>query len=69
MAHFVPVKKEGLDARKLADFFFENVYRLHGLPEKIISDRDPMINSEFWQRLLKRAGIKANMSTASIPVK
>ena len=65
MAHFVPVKKEGLNARKLADIFFENVYRLHGLPEKIISDRDPRINSEFWQRLLKRAGIKANMSTAN----
>ena len=67
MAHFVAAKKEGLTSEKLAHLFFDNVYRLHGLPHKIISDRDPRINNEFWQQLLKKAGARANMSTAGRP--
>ena len=67
MAHFIPAKKEGLTSEKLAHLFFDNIYRLHGLPHKIISDRDPRINNEFWQQLLKKAGARANMSTAGRP--
>ena len=64
MAHFIPAVKEGLTSVKLANLFFEHIYKLHGLPYKIISDRDPRMNNEFWQQVLKRAGIKSNMSTA-----
>lgn len=67
MAHFIPAKKEGMTSEKLAHIFFDNIYRLHGLPHKIISDRDPRINNEFWQQLLKKAGARANMSTAGRP--
>lgn len=64
MAHFVPAKKEGLTSEKLAQLFFDHIYKLHGLPTKIISDRDTRINCEFWKELIKKAGIRANMSTA-----
>ena len=67
MAHFVPATKEGLTSKILAKLFFDHIYKLHGLPNKIISDRDPRINCEFWQQLLKRAGMRANMSTAGRP--
>ena len=63
MAHFVRAKKEGLNAAKLANLFFEHVYKLHGLPLKIISDTDPRINCELWQQLLKRAGNKLSKNS------
>ena len=67
MAHFVPAKKEGLTSLELANLFFKHVYRLHGLPMKIISDRDPRINNDFWKQLFKKAGTQLNISTAERP--
>jgi len=40
MAHFVPAK--GTDtAETTSRRFFDNIFRLHGLPDEIVSDRDP----------------------------
>ena len=49
MAHFVPVVKEGLTSQKLATLFFQHVFRLHGMPRTIVSDRDIRIDNTFWQ--------------------
>ena len=51
MCHFVPVRKEGLTAEGLADLFFRNIFRLHGLPKVIVSDRDARINNDVWRNL------------------
>ena len=67
MCHFVPATKEGMTSEKLADLFFDNVFRLHGLPTKIISDRDPRFDNAFWRRLFERMGVSLNMSTPSHP--
>jgi transposase-like protein len=37
--------------KRAAKLFFENVYRYHGLPRKIISDRDPCFTGALWKEL------------------
>jgi transposase InsO family protein len=65
-AHFVPTNKT-VTAVQLAQLIIEHVYRLHGLPTVMISDRDPRFTSDFWQALLRHLGTKLNMSTAYHP--
>lgn len=67
MVHFVPVVKLGLDSPELAKLFFRNIFRLHGLPRVIISDRDTRINDDFWLNLFRAAGVHSNMSTPFHP--
>lgn len=66
MAHFVPCK-DSINAQELASAFTKDVFRLHGLPDEIISDRGSVFTSRFWQSLLKLLGIKSSMSTAFHP--
>jgi len=40
MVHFIPTKKK-ISVEGLARLFRDNVWKLHGLPEIIISDRGP----------------------------
>ncbi len=44
-----------------------NVYRLHGLPSSIVSDRGSQFISTMWQSLCKRLRITASLSTAYHP--
>lgn len=44
-----------------------NVYRLHGMPKVIISDRDRIFTSQFWECLFTMAGIKLHMSSSYHP--
>lgn len=56
-----------VDAPTAAELFFDKVVRLHGVPESIVSDRDPRFTSSFWQALWQRFGTKLHMSTAFHP--
>ena len=65
-AHFIALKHP-FTASQVAQAFMENVYKLHGLPETIVSDRDRIFLSQFWQSLFKMLKIKLQMSTAYHP--
>lgn len=65
-AHFVALQHP-ISAKGLAQTFFDNIYKLHGLPESIVSDRDSLFLSEFWQNLFKICGTRLCMSTAYHP--
>ena len=65
-AHFIPTNTT-VTAPEVAKLFFENIFKYHGLPKTIISDRDPRFTSRFWTALFKLLGTKLNMSTAYHP--
>jgi hypothetical protein len=54
-------------ASKVADLFAKMVCKLHGMPKSIVSDRDPIFISKFWQQLFQLSGTKLRMSTAYHP--
>lgn len=63
MAHFVPCNMEGLTAPATANLFMQ-IVALHGVPQEIVSDRDPRFKSNFWQALWTIMGTKLNISSA-----
>jgi len=65
MAHFLPLKEK--TAANLARTFAKEVWRFHGLPTDIVSDRDSRFTSETWKELLRLLGIRPRMSTAFHP--
>ena len=63
MVHFVPIKKLGFGSEELGRLYFNNVFKFHGLPRVIVSDRDAMMTDELWRALFRLAGVQLNMST------
>ena len=66
MAYFVPCNKS-VTGEEAARLFLENVYKYHGLPDDIISDRGTQFTSKFWQSLFKILQVKIKLSSAYHP--
>ena len=66
MAHFIPLKTEE-PIKELALTFVKEIWRLHGLPESIVSDRDTRFTSKFWTSLMQLLQVKLNVETALHP--
>jgi len=62
MTHFVATT-EGTLAEGLARLFQDNVWKLHGLPESVVSDRRPQFVAELTRELNRILGIKMKLST------
>lgn len=65
-AHFISLLHP-YTAQEVARAFLDTVYRLHGLPRGIVSDRDKVFTSQIWQDLFKLLGVKLQMSTVYHP--
>jgi len=63
MVHFIPTT-EKTSAEGLARLFRDNVWKLHSLPESIISDRGPQFAVGLMRELNGMLGIKSKLSTA-----
>ena len=66
MTHFVATT-EGTLAEGLARLFRDNVWKLHGLPESVVSDRGPQFAAELTKELNRMLGIKTKLLTAFHP--
>jgi hypothetical protein len=64
--HFLPMKHP-FTALTVAKAFMDNIYKLHGLPQFIISDRDRIFTGELWRELFKLADTTLNISSAYHP--
>ena len=62
-SHFILVNST-YKADSIANIFMKEIFRLHGLPEAIIYDRDTKFTSNFWKSLFADLGTKLNFSTA-----
>lgn len=54
-------------ATKVAAIFMREVFKLHGMPQSIVSDRDAVFTSNFWAKLFKLQGTELTMSSAYHP--
>ena len=65
-AHFVPCKGT-LTAEQLGFLVLDRLIRYHGIPRKLISDRDKLFTSAYWRTLVAQMGIHHKLSTAFHP--
>ena len=66
MAHFIPLSTE-TTIKEIANIFLREVWRLHGLPNSVVSDRDSRFQSKFWLGMIELLDVNVRMSTAFHP--
>ena len=66
MVHIIPTT-EATSAQGLAALYRDHVWKLHGLPESIISDRGPQFAAQMTKELNAMLGIRSNLAMAFHP--
>ena len=57
MAHFIPTRSN-ITAEGFALLFFRHIFPLHGMPLRIVSNRDSKFTSQVWRELMLLVGSK-----------
>ncbi|POM63887.1 Pol protein [Phytophthora palmivora] len=66
MVHLASVRDK-VTEKQTTQLVLDSVFRYHGLPETVVSDRDPSFTGAFWDTLFHSLGTKLTMSTAHHP--
>jgi hypothetical protein len=66
MIHIIPTTKT-VAAQQTAIFYFDNVFKLHGWPKRLVSDRRPQFVSDLFRSFLALVNTQVNLSTAHHP--
>ena len=66
MAHYIPTH-QSVTSEGTARLYFDNIFRLHGLPDSLVSDRCTQFTSGFSRALGKLVGITQNLTTSFHP--
>ena len=66
MSHYIACR-DTVTSYQLADIFINEVFRLHGVPHEIVSDRGPVFVSQFWREVTRLLGVELGLSTAFHP--
>ncbi|GMG18031.1 unnamed protein product [Phytophthora fragariaefolia] len=66
MAHLAAVP-DTIDGDGTDSLFLDRVFRQHGLPEAVVSDRDPRFTGKFWTSIFAVLGTRLDMATADHP--
>ena len=64
--HFVPLAHPFI-ALQVAQVYMDNIYKLHGLSQVLISDHDRIFTSTVWQHLFKLSDTQLHMSSSYHP--
>ena len=62
MCHFLPCS-ESISAKQVAKLYWEHVGKIHGIPNVLISDRNPRFTSKFWKELWRSLGKNLRMGS------
>ncbi|MCO5558553.1 hypothetical protein L7F22_012138 [Adiantum nelumboides] len=64
--HYIPVKKK-IKPDQMARLFMSNIFKYRGMPQLIVSDRDPRMTSLFWRGLFGNMGTTLKFSLSFHP--
>ncbi len=65
-AHFIPLPRLP-SARETAQVMVDHVFKIHGLPSDIVSDRGPQFTSQFWREFCRQIGASPSLSSGFHP--
>jgi transposase InsO family protein len=65
-AHFIPLSHP-FAALQVAQAYMDHIYKLHGLPDSLVSDRDRIFTSAIWRELFKLSNTQLLISSSYHP--
>lgn len=65
-AHFLPLSHP-FSASQVAKLFLDHIYKLQGLPQSIVTDRDKILTSHLWKEMFQKLGTSLQYSTSYHP--
>ena len=64
---YIAATKKTVTSNSVTKLFFDTVFKYHGWPKEVVSDRDTRLTASFWADLQAFTCTKLNMSTSNNP--